>query len=104
LITESPLYNSLPLTTADIALLYDDFGLERSIVRPHAACMRPALVHWDPRIPHPRNMRRGEMKEVSRAMSGVFAMPDKDVVYEELGGLDRAQGFVDALGEPIRSV
>jgi tRNA threonylcarbamoyladenosine dehydratase len=101
LITESPLYNLLPLTTADIALLYDDFGLRRSIVRPHAACMRPALVRWDPRVPQPRNVRRGEMKEVSRAMSGVFAMPDKDAVYEEIGGLNRAQSYVDALGEPI---
>jgi hypothetical protein len=63
--------------------------------------MRPALVRWDPHVPQPRNVHRGEMKEVSRTMSGVFAMPDKDAVYEESGGLDRAQSHVDALGEPI---
>jgi hypothetical protein len=41
------------------------------------------------------------MKEVSRAMSRVFAMPDEGAVYEEIVGLNRAQGYVDALGEPI---
>jgi tRNA threonylcarbamoyladenosine dehydratase len=48
-----PFYSSLPLTTADIALLYDDFGLGRSIVPPHTACVRLALVRWDPRAPQP---------------------------------------------------
>ena len=41
----------------------------------------------------------GEMREVSRAMSHVFAMPDGDAVYEEIVGLNRAQGYVDVLGE-----
>jgi tRNA threonylcarbamoyladenosine dehydratase len=43
-----PYDSSLPLTTADIALLYDDFALGRTIVPPHVACVRPALVRWDP--------------------------------------------------------
>ncbi|KAH9971587.1 hypothetical protein BGW80DRAFT_1460540 [Lactifluus volemus] len=44
-------YDSLPLTTDDIALLYDDFALGRSIVPPQVAFVRPALVRWDPRAP-----------------------------------------------------
>jgi hypothetical protein len=41
------------------------------------------------------------MKEVSCAMSHVFSMPDEAAVHEEILGLNRAQGYVDALGEPI---
>jgi hypothetical protein len=93
-----PFYSSLPLTTADIALLYDDFALGRSIVPPHTACVRPGLVRWDPRVPLSlENCVVGEMKEVSRAMSRVFAMPDEGAVYEEIVGHNRAQGYVDAL-------
>jgi hypothetical protein len=43
----------------------------------------------------------GEMKEVSRTMSHVFSMPDEDAVYQEIVGLNRAQGYVDTLEEPI---
>jgi tRNA threonylcarbamoyladenosine dehydratase len=97
-----PFYSSLPLTTAAIALLYDDFALGRSIVPPHTACVRLALVRWDPSVPLSlENCVVGEMKEVSRAMLRVFAMPDSGAVYEEIVGLNRAQGYVDALGEPI---
>ncbi|KAH9971571.1 hypothetical protein BGW80DRAFT_1561572 [Lactifluus volemus] len=74
------------------------FSLGRSIVPPHAARVRPALVRWDPRAPLSLEICVvGEMKEVSR----VFAMPEEDAVYEEIVGLNRAQGYVDALGEPI---
>jgi hypothetical protein len=41
------------------------------------------------------------MKEVSRAMSRLFAMPYS--VYEEIVGLNRAHGYVDTPGEPIDS-
>ncbi|KAH9974470.1 hypothetical protein BGW80DRAFT_1251667 [Lactifluus volemus] len=44
-----------------------------------------------------------EMKEVSRAMSRLFAMPGEDSVYEEIVGPNRAHGYVDTLGEPIDS-
>ncbi|KAH9974452.1 hypothetical protein BGW80DRAFT_1559946 [Lactifluus volemus] len=75
--------NSLPLTTGDIALLYDDFALGRSIVPPNAVCVRPALVRWDPRPPLSlENCVVGEMKEVSRAMSRVFSMLDADAVAD----------------------
>ncbi|KAH9974448.1 hypothetical protein BGW80DRAFT_1251654 [Lactifluus volemus] len=94
--------NSLSPTTADIALLDDDFTLGRSIVPPHSACVRPALVRWDPRTPLSlENCVVGEMKEVSRAMSRVFAMHDADAVYEDPLGFYEAQGYVDALEEPI---
>jgi tRNA threonylcarbamoyladenosine dehydratase len=96
------IYSTLPLTTADIALLYDDFALGRSIVPPHAACVRPALVRWDPRAPLSlENCVVGELKEVRRAMCGVFATPDERTVYEAVLGLTPPQGYVDALGEPI---
>ncbi|KAH9971520.1 hypothetical protein BGW80DRAFT_1561526 [Lactifluus volemus] len=68
---------------ADDSLLYDDFALGRSIVPPHSVCVRPVLVRWDPRVLlslENRVMR--EIKEVSRAMSRVFAMPDADAMYE----------------------
>ncbi|KAH9952357.1 hypothetical protein BGW80DRAFT_1470261 [Lactifluus volemus] len=42
-----------------------------------------------------------EMKEVSRAMSCVFAMPNEAAVHEETLGINRAQGYVNTLGEPI---
>jgi hypothetical protein len=74
------------------------FSLGRSIVPPHAARVRPALVRWDPRAPLSLEICVvGEMKEVSRATSRVFAMPEEDAVYEEIVGLNRAQGYVDAL-------
>ena len=64
-------YSSLPLTTTDIGLLYDDFALGRSIVPPHAACVRPALVRWDPRVPLSlENCVVAEMKDVVRVMWG----------------------------------
>ncbi|KAH9971577.1 hypothetical protein BGW80DRAFT_1460529 [Lactifluus volemus] len=63
--------NSLLLTTTDIGFLYDDFALGRSIVPPHAACVRAGI------------------EEVSRTMSRVFAMPGEDAVYEEIVGLNR---------------
>ncbi|KAH9974461.1 hypothetical protein BGW80DRAFT_1491956 [Lactifluus volemus] len=93
-------YSSLPLMTADIALLYDDFVLGRSIVPPHSACVRPALVRWDPRAPLSlENCVVREMKGI--AISRVFAIPDADAVYEDPLGFNRAKGYVDALGEPI---
>jgi hypothetical protein len=73
------------------------FALWRSIVPPHAAFVRPALVRWDPRASQRRKLRR---EEVLRAMSPVFAMSDEYAMYEEVG-LNRAQGDADALGEPI---
>ncbi|KAH9971469.1 hypothetical protein BGW80DRAFT_1460438 [Lactifluus volemus] len=67
---------SLPLTTVEIVLLCDDFVLGRSIVPPHAACVRPTLMRWDPSAPLSiENSVVGEMME----------------------------GYVDALGEPIDS-
>ncbi|KAH9971479.1 hypothetical protein BGW80DRAFT_442368 [Lactifluus volemus] len=85
-------YRSLPLTTVEIVLLYDDFVLGRSIVPPHAACVRPTLVRWDPRAPLSlENSAVGDMMEVSRAMSRIFAMPDEAAVHEEILGLNRAR-------------
>ncbi|KAH9037426.1 hypothetical protein EDB83DRAFT_2507702 [Lactarius deliciosus] len=73
--------NTLPLTQTDIALLYDDFALGRSIVPPQAACVRPALVRWDPRMPLSlENCVVAEFKEAERA-----------VRPEELWGIEAAK-------------
>ena len=94
-------YSTLPLTTADIALLYDDFALGRSIVPPHAACVRPALVRWDPRAPLSlENCVVAEMKEVERVMWNVFAVPEAGIVYP-VGSRPDMDDYVDALGDPI---
>ena len=70
------LHNTLPLTTADIALLYDDFALGRSIVPPQASCVRPTLVRWDPReLLSLGNCVVAEFKEAERAVGSVFATP-----------------------------
>jgi len=94
------------LTTADIALLYDDFALGRSIVPPQVACVRPALVRWDPRTPLSlENCVVAELKEAERAVRSVFATPqdgekpDDGVPASALPPND----YVDALGEPIDS-
>ena len=93
--------STLPLTTADIALLYDDFALGRSIVPPHAACVRPALVRWDPRAPLSlENCVVAEMKEVERVMWNVFAVPEAGIVYP-VGSRPDMDDYVDALGDPI---
>jgi hypothetical protein len=100
--------NNLPLTTADIALLCDDFALGRSIVPPHAACVRPALIRWDPRAPLSlENCAVAEMKVVGRAMRCVFAVPEEGKPLEAVSESDvtppltRLNDYVDALGEPI---
>jgi hypothetical protein len=101
-------FSNLPLTTADIALLYDDFALGRSIVPPHAACVRPALIRWDPRAPLSlENCVVAEMKEIGRAMRCVFAVPEEGKPSEAVSESDvtpplpRLDDYVDALGEPI---
>ncbi|KAH9974451.1 hypothetical protein BGW80DRAFT_181791 [Lactifluus volemus] len=79
---------SLSLTMADIALLHGDFALGRSVVPPHAACVRPAQVRWDPRTPLSlENYVVGEMEEVLRAISRVFPMPDEGALYSAMGSL-----------------
>ncbi|KAI0249303.1 hypothetical protein BJV78DRAFT_1129765 [Lactifluus subvellereus] len=94
--------NSLPLTTADIALLYDDFALGRSIVPPHAACVRPALMRWDPRAPLSlENCVVAEMKDVDGAMRGVFMMHEAGRLYARILDVTPPNDYVDALGEPI---
>ena len=94
-------YSTLPLTTADIALLYDDFALGRSIVPPHAACVRPALVRWDPRAPLSlENCVVAEMKEVERMMWDVFAVHGAGALCELVPRQDM-DDYVDALGDPI---
>lgn len=100
--------NNLPLTTADIALVYDDFALGRSIVPPHAACVRPALIRWDPCAPLSlENCVVAEMKEVGRAMRCVFAVPEEGKPSEAVSESDvtpplpQLNDYVDALGEPI---
>ena len=101
-------FSNLPLTAADIALLYDDFALGRSIVPPQAACVRPALIRWDPRAPLSlENCVVAEMKEIGRAMRCVFAVPEEGKPSEAASGSDvtppppRLDDYVDALGEPI---
>ncbi|KAH9995906.1 hypothetical protein BJV74DRAFT_945123, partial [Russula compacta] len=94
--------NTLPLTTADIALLYDDFALGRSIVPPHAACVRPALIRLDPRAPLSlENCVVAEMKEVERAAEGVFAVTTSEGLWWQDPDFTPPQDYVDALGEPI---
>lgn len=64
-------------------MLYDDFALGRSIIPPHAACVRPALIRWDPRVPFGlENLVVAEMKDVWRAMRIVFAVPEGDVLHQ----------------------
>ena len=107
--------STLPLTTVDIALLYDDFALGRSIVPPHAACVRPALIRWDPRAPLSlENCVVAEMKEVGRAMRNVFAVPEEGTPLQAASESDASSppppppvprlddDYVDALGDPIR--
>jgi len=104
--------NTLPLTTADIALLYDDFALGRSIVPPHAACVRPALMRWDPRAPLSlENCVVAEMKEVARATWSIFAISEKNGLSETekapsevSSDFSPPQDYVDALGDPIDGV
>ena len=103
------LTSSLPLTTADIALLYDDFALGRSIVPPQAACVRPALVRWDPCAPLSlENCVVAEFKEAERAVRSVFATPQegpsemRDEVIPITSDAPPTD-FVDALGELIDS-
>ncbi|KAI0268505.1 hypothetical protein BGY98DRAFT_1091490 [Russula aff. rugulosa BPL654] len=100
--------NNLPLTTADIALLFDDFALGRSIMPPHAACVRPALIRWDPCAPLSlENCVVAEIKEVGRAMRYVFAVPEDGKPWEAVPESDvtpslvRLDDYIDALGEPI---
>lgn len=88
--------------------MYDDFALGRSIVPPYAACVRPALIRWDPRAPLSlENCVVAEMKEVGRAMQCVFAVPEEGKPSEAVSGSDvtppqpRLDDYVDALGEPI---
>ena len=94
------------MTTADIALLYDDFALGRSIVPPQASCVRPTLVRWDPRGPLSLgNCVVAEFKEAERAVGSVFATPqfgeerDDGIPTDGLPPHDH----VDALREPIDS-
>ena len=94
--------SSLPLTTGDIALLYDDFALGRSIVPPHAACVRPALIRWDPYAPLSlENCVVAEMKDVVRATKDVFLVTDEGSRHEPDPNASPPQGYVDAIGEPI---
>ncbi|KAF8263085.1 hypothetical protein EI94DRAFT_1741809 [Lactarius quietus] len=100
--------NTLPLTTLEIALLYEDFALGRSIVPPQAACVRPALVRWDPCAPlNLENCVVAEFKEAERAVRSVFATPEEGEKRDD-GILTSAilptdYGYVDALGDPIDS-
>jgi hypothetical protein len=83
-------------------LLYDDFALGRSIVPPHAACVRPTLIRWDPRAPLSlENCVVAEMKDVVRAMSGVFAVSDESGLDAPIADLSPPQDYVDAIGELI---
>ncbi|KAI9459319.1 hypothetical protein F5148DRAFT_1276818 [Russula earlei] len=92
--------NTLPLTTADIALLYDDFALGRSIVPPHAACVRPALMRWNPCAPLSlENCVVAEMKEVVDVMFDIFAVSDRRGPFKPNPA--PPQDYVDALGDPI---
>ena len=92
-------------------MLYDDFALGRSIVPPHAACVRPALIRWDPRVPLSlENCVVAEMKEVGRAMRNVFAVPEEGAPLEAGSKSDLStplprpdDDYVDALGDPIPS-
>ena len=96
--------SSLPLTTADIALLYDDFALGRSIVPPHAVCVRPALIRWDPHAPLSlENCIVVEMKDVVRASEDVFLVTDEGSRHAPDPNVSPPQDYVDAIGEPIDS-
>lgn len=102
------MHSNLPLTTVDVALLYDDFALGRSIVPPHASCVRPALIRWNPRAPLSlENCVVAEMKEVGRAMRCVFAVPEEGKPPEAVSESyitpppQRLDDYVDALGETI---
>jgi len=92
-------------------LLYDDFALGRSIVPPHAVCVRPTLMRWDPRAPLSlENCVVAEMKEVVRATWNIFAISEKSGSPEEVpseevpSDFSPPQDYVDALGDPIDGV
>ena len=86
--------------------MYDDFALGRSIVPPQAACVRPALVRWDPRAPLSlENCVVAEFKEAERAVRSVFATPQEGEKRDD--GISTIAvvptDYVDALGELIDS-
>jgi hypothetical protein len=87
-------------------LLYDDFAVGRSVVPPQTACVRPALVRWDPRAPLSlKNCVVAEFKEVERAVRSVFATPQEGELRDDRVVTSAAPptDFVDALGELIDS-
>ncbi|KAG1721440.1 hypothetical protein EDB19DRAFT_1961149 [Suillus lakei] len=43
--------NKLPIDEDDVALIFEDLHLGRSVVPPHAVPAHPALVRWDPAKP-----------------------------------------------------
>ncbi|KAI0052266.1 hypothetical protein FA95DRAFT_1553584 [Auriscalpium vulgare] len=99
---------ALPLSSADIGLLLDDFSVGRAVRPPHAVCARPALVRWDPRAPLSlENCVVGEVRDVDAAVEAVFgvARTAKGVsgveVRSEEAAEDGGDGLVDAQGEVI---
>ncbi|KZV72538.1 hypothetical protein PENSPDRAFT_750832 [Peniophora sp. CONT] len=66
---------TLPLSHADIALIFEDIATGRSIVPPYATCARAALVRWDPSQPlSTENCVVAEFKEAERAVREVFGV------------------------------
>ena len=82
----------------DIALLFEDISLARSIVPPHATCARPALLRWDPSLPLSlENCIVAEYKEAESAVKDVFgvsaAYNDESVVVVDAHGATLPEGI-----------
>ncbi|TFY69591.1 hypothetical protein EVG20_g3087 [Dentipellis fragilis] len=89
----------LPLPSSDIAILFEDISLARSVVPPHVVCARPALLRWDPSKPLSlENCIVAEEEEVDKAMAEVFGVHVEGV---EPGNGDPDVVEVDALGRPL---
>ncbi|KAI0029305.1 hypothetical protein K488DRAFT_88876 [Vararia minispora EC-137] len=66
---------TLPLSHGDIALIFEDISLARTILPPHPTCARPALIRWDPSLPLSiENCVVMEYREAERAVVDVFGV------------------------------
>lgn len=91
--------STLPLSQTDIALVFEDISLGRSIVPPHASCARPALLRWDPARPLSlENCVVAEFKEAELAVQDVFGVG----AQVEESAVDGGEAAVDAHGEVLQ--
>lgn len=93
--------STLPLSHSDVALVFEDIAVGRSIIPPYATCARAALVRWDPSQPlSTENCVVAEYKEAERAVREVFGVVEVTRKQESEGSGD-GQSSGDDSGEMI---